>query len=382
MEPKHIILHLSLIPKIASATICMIINAMADESEYGQLYTFLPSDFVDRFEFTPRIGSLIYQGLADRALLDRELSLLEKHSLNFITIADSAYPELLKNIYLPPALLYIQGAPLEVNAKTIAVIGARKADGYGQRIINHIVPTLVHAGWTIVSGGAVGADAMAHQATIDEKGKTVVVLGSGLLKPYPHANKKLFAAVLASGGTIISECPLLFDPLPGNFPARNRIISGLSRGCVVVQAARQSGARITAQLALEQGREVFAVPGIFDEELSDGCHALIQEGAKLITSVDDILVEFDPAKKENVFIESPSELKKSVTKEPKQKIVATIDRSTPQGAILHALAQPCNTDELIAATGIPLSDIHALLFDLQISGSIIQNFAGNWERIR
>jgi len=223
---------------------------------------------------------------------------------------------------------------------------------------------------------------MAHRATVQANGKTVVVLGSGLLHLYPASNIRLFESVVSAGGALVSIFPMATQARPGNFPARNRIIAGLSRGCVVVQAAKKSGARITARFALEEGREVFAVPGPIDDELSVGCNALIQEGAKLAGSVEDILIEFSgefgftPKKmkpKEKMWAHSPlSAPAEKKEKEPEDQSI--------QSQIVRACVPTCSTDDLSLKLGIDVEQLHELLFDLQLAGRIRQNFAGLWER--
>ncbi len=220
-----------------------------------------------------------------------EQELLIKHNIRRITASDVEYPSYLKEIHCPPPQLYVQGELLNSYTKLIAVVGSRKADSYGERVIASLVPELVAHGWAIVSGGALGADSFAHKATLQARGRTIVILGSGLLMPYPSSNRKLFSSIVDQGGSLVSSFSLDTPAYPSNFPARNRIISGMSRGVIVAQAAEKSGARITAHLALEQGREVFAIPGPIDHALSIGCNRLIQQGAKLVQTIDDIFTE-------------------------------------------------------------------------------------------
>ena len=316
----------------------------------------------------------IVSGLCDKMWLEKELCLIEKHEINWMTLCDDAYPELLKHIHLPPPLLYWRGEPLKNNQRKIAIVGARKADRYGQQAIDRIVPELVVNDFTITSGGALGADSMAHRAALDADGKTIVVLGSGLLRLYPRENKKLFDRIIEHGGTVLSAFPLCTDPYPANFPARNRIIAGLSDGVIVVQAARKSGARITAQYALEQGRDVFAVPGHIDNELSDGCHALVQEGAKLITGPHDILSEYG--------IEVSSERTATTSQVRQEKSKHVFEPKDPiQKIIIRACVQAQSIDELAVKTELDLQELQAQLFDLQVAGVIEQDFSGMWRMV-
>ena len=293
MKNKQTLLHLSLIDGIGPVTIKKLLQEKPSNFELSDLYTLTTADIMQQFGVSQKVAQKMYSGLQDAAKLNRELELLEKHQIDFTAAGFEDYPSLLAEIYAPPPVLYFKGNLTSDDTKTIAVIGSRKAHRYAEQIITQFVPQLVNQGWTIVSGGAIGADSMAHRQTVKSGGKTVVVLGSGLLNPYPASNKRLFDSILQTGGALVSSFPIETHAKPGNFPARNRIIAGLSRGCLVVQAAQKSGARITAQFALEQGREVFAVPGPIDDELSLGCHGLIQQGAKLTGLVEDIFAELD-----------------------------------------------------------------------------------------
>lgn len=369
---NQILLHLSLIEKVGPSHMQRLIDNI-DAYEPEQWYRFNQSDYKKIFGFTEQAAGLIANGLADRHYLEQELKLIEKHSINWITVLDYEYPELLKGIHLPPPIIYWKGQ-LPKGHNHVAVVGSRDATSYGYEATRKIVTPLVQQGWGIISGGALGIDTMAHQVALDNGGITVAVLGSGLLNLYPHENVKLFEKIVQAGGALISAFPLLMDALPGNFPARNRIISGLSRGCLVVQAATKSGARITADYCLSQGREVFAVPGPYDSRLSAGCHALIAQGAKLTTQANDILSEFG-----HEF--------KPVFKEDKPMVLPIFEtpKETPAGdpqeqAIIRVCAAPSSMDEILDQTGIPLIELTHLLFNLQIKGKICQNMAGLWEK--
>lgn len=368
---SHLILHLSLIEKVGPSQIQKLLGHI-NAYEPEQWYRFNQSDFKNIFGITEHSAQLIVSGLANRYYLDQELKYIEKYSINWMTILDSDYPRLLKEIHLPPAVMYWKGS-LPQGTNHLAVVGSRNSNQYGYEAVKKITAPLVQQGWGIISGGARGIDAMAHQVALDNNGFTVAVLGSGLLNLYPRENLTLFEKIIQNGGGIVSTFPLVMDALPGNFPARNRIISGLSRGCLVVQAAVKSGARITADYCLIQGKEVFAVPGPFDSHLSAGCHSLIQQGAKLTTSVHDILSEFG-----HEF--------KPIFKEGKPHILPLFD--TPKGApgdpqeqaILRACGVPSSLDELVEQTGISLTELTHLLFNLQIKGKICQNMAGLWQK--
>jgi len=373
-----VFLHLSLIDGIGPVTIKKLVQHKPDGMAWSDLYNLHVGEVMHRFGVFAKIAQKIVAGLADQKLLDQEIALIEKHDVHFVTLGSDKYPELLSHIHAPPPVLYFLGQPIINEPKTIAIIGSRKAHRYGEQVIEQLVPPLVVDGWVIVSGGAIGADSMAHHQTVKVGGKTVVVLGSGLLRPYPSSNRHLFKEVLRTGGALVSAFPLMTEARPGNFPARNRIIAGLSRGCVVVQAAEKSGARITAQFALEQGRDVFAIPGQLGDPLSVGCHRLIQEGAKLISGVQDIFEEYQ-------FLPHVDKITKVVTtnNEPSYHFVRPAKKKqvahTPQEKIMHACAAPTSIDDLSIKLELDMAKLQELLFDLQLAGQVQQNFAGLWE---
>jgi len=366
---KHLLLHLTLIEGIGPHVIQKIIER--SDVQTSDLYAFSYADWMHTFGFTENVAFKIVNGLSDKKILEQELNLIAEHNVEWMTITDETYPALLKEIYLPPIVLYFHAHNMSVfKSKCLAVVGARKGNEYGQRVINSIVPDLVAAGYTIVSGGALGIDAMAHEAALKCGGKTIAVLGSGLLKPYPSANKKLFAAIVENGGIVASSFPLTMDSFPGNFPARNRIVTGLSRGCLVVQAAQKSGALISAHYAMEQGREVFAVPGYVDDELSAGCHQIIQEGAKLVVSSADILQEFG----DRVVLPEKAVLE--------QQVLFADDfgkkYSTIQKHILRICKNPTSIEDIVVTTQLDLDVVQSELFNLQLDGTVEQDFTGMW----
>jgi len=223
---------------------------------------------------------------------DEEMMKLDKEKIRAITILDDAYPALLKEIYLPPAILYYKGKISDDRDRfAVGVVGTTKFSTYGKQIVENLIPNLAKRGITIVSGMALGIDTLAHKATIGENGRTIAVLGSGLAKQriYPSVNRYLVDRIIEENGLIVSEYHINMLPLKQNFPQRNRIISGLSAGIMVIEAPEQSGALITARCALEQNRDVFAVPGDIFRTNSTGPHNLIKMGAKLVSSADDVL---------------------------------------------------------------------------------------------
>ncbi len=369
MHYNYTLLHLSLIYGIGHALIKQLTEKLTlDHLE--QLYSMNSGDIMRTIGCTQTQAELIVKGLSDTKLLDRELERMEAHAIKWATIFDDTYPPLLRHIYLPPTLIYWQGAELLPIDPTLAMVGSRQADAYGDHVIQQLVPDLVSQGWIIVSGGALGADSSAHQAALKAGGKTVAILGSGLLRPYPVSNKKLFEEIAASGGAVVSIFSTLMVPASGNFPARNRVISGMSRGCIVVRAAAKSGALITARFALDQGREVGAIPGSIFDSLSAGCHALIKEGAYAITSCDDVRAMFNLAPLSTAHPAVQLQISRE-SAEPKSL------RST----IVSMCSRPISFDELAALTQCGHQDLHALLFELQLEGLIEQNYAGLWHRI-
>ena len=370
MNLHHIVLHLSLIDHVGPGAVQELLSACG--TELVHLYSMSVAQLCQK-GLSPVLAAKVRDGLQDKSVLDAELALIRKHNVNWISILDDAYPELLKHIHLPPPILYWQG---DFSLKQpFAVVGSRATNNYGEQMINQIIPALVANEFTIISGGALGADAMAHRATVQAGGKTIVVLGSGLLHLQPRSNIRLFERVLYEGGALLSSFPLQTKAFAGNFPARNRIISGLSRGVLVVQAAQKSGARITAQYALEQGRDVFAIPGSVHDPLSAGCHALIQEGAKLVMSAQDILVEYGLPQQQD----TQQTIAQCAHKQPKQ-IAISFDNPI-QEKIVGACRLAQSIDDLARTFDLELSHIQQELFALQMRGVIEQDFTGMWKAV-
>ena len=242
---------------------------------------------------------------------------IEKKGIKWITIFDEEYPSLLSQIYDPPILLYYKGSLDCLKQKSIAVVGTRKMTGYGRMACEKFVKNLVQFNLTIVSGLAKGIDTEAHKTAVLEDGQTVGVLGGGINEIYPPENRNLAQEIINGHGAIISEFPPSYPHLPGNFPARNRIISGLSLATLVVEAASDSGSLITARFALEQGRDVFAIPGPITSSLSKGPIDLIKDGARAVFESGEILEEmgiFQPQANVAITVENLSEDEKKVLK--------------------------------------------------------------------
>lgn len=393
MNNKNILLHLSLVDGISSATIAQIMVNKPDAFDLADIYSMTERDLMIHFDLPYAKAQLLKTGLADTALLATELGLIERHGIQWATVLCSAYPNILKTVHLLPPVIYWRGRMLANEEKSIAFVGSRGANTYGQYAIDQLVPALVNRNYSIISGGAKGADTMAHKAALDAGGSTIAVLGAGLLMPYLASNRYLFEDIVANNGAIMSAFSLCTEAFPGNFPARNRIISGLSKGSVVVQAAEKSGALITARFALEQGREVFAIPGPIHDPLSAGCHGLISQGAKLVACVDDILKEFGEYEEEAPAPEKKvSRAKRAADlgqlplsalspSETECESKSTLD-SSPSGIIIRACARACSMDDLAEETGFDANTLQSMLFDLQLEGRIKQNFMGMWEITR
>lgn len=277
--------------------------------------------------------------------------------IHICTRIDPLFPKSLKEISDPPIAIYIRGI-FDTTQKFIGVVGTRKPTNYGRNVTEMLTRQLVSAGLTIVSGLARGIDAIAHHTALSSKGKTIAVLGCGLDIIYPPEHKDLYKQILASGNTIISEVPPGHTVIKGLFPARNRIISGLSLGILVTEGAEDSGSLITARYAAEQGREVFAVPGPITSQMSWGPSNLIRNGAKLVTSIDDILEELQIIK-----VEVPTNHEKSQSR---------VQLPTDQRMLYDLLLQnpEMNYDELVRESKLSSSVVGQALTQLELNGTI------------
>lgn len=285
--------------------------------------------------------------------LDKEFALAKKYGLKIMTYTDKDYPENLKNIPDPPIVLYVKGELKEEDKLAIAIVGSRRASFYGLTNAQKFAFDLSEKGFTIVSGMARGIDTYSHRGALKQNGRTIAVMGSGFNHPYPQENKEL-AEEIAKNGAVISEFPMDILPLKQNFPRRNRVISGLSLGVVVVEAARNSGALITADFALEQGREVFALPGKVDSDNSFGTNGLIKQGAKLVSCVEDILEEF-------ILCESES------PKDGNQKNILFDANNEEENKVYNLISdESIQLDELLERTNMNISQIANMLLRLQM----------------
>lgn len=301
----------------------------------------------------------------------RDIEVIDKAEILVITYQDDLYPAKLLNIYDRPPFLYVKGSLIKDDVN-IAIVGSRLASTYGKYTTERISRELALKGVTIVSGLARGIDSAAHRGALSAQGRTIAVLGSGLDIIYPPENIKLFLDITLNGA-VISEFPPGTSPLSANFPTRNRIISGISYGVVVVEAGEKSGSLITARLALEQGREVFAVPGSIDTAGSRGTNKLIKQGAKLIENVDDILEEILPQLEniKSLKLSSASNQQKNAVK--KNEKINVIEKQI----IDFISVERIHVDELISSTGLSSADILSAMTTLELKG-IVQQHPGKF----
>lgn len=290
----------------------------------------------------------------------REIERAHQKGHHIITLNDDAYPTRLKEIPDPPPFLYAHGRLPDVTA-SVAVVGSRHATDYGLQTTLQLCRDLVGLGITIVSGMARGIDTAAHRGALMGGGQTIAVLGSGLERIYPKENRRLFHDI-AQTGAVVSEVPLQAEPEAHHFPARNRIISGISLGTVVVEATKRSGSLITAKLAAEQNREVFAVPGNIRSFKSSGTHALIKEGAKLVEHPQDIIDELGPLlkmKEDRLHGSSPP--------------TAPPELSAKEAQTIELMGvYPIHIDDLVRRTALPASQVSSILLTLELKGLVRQ----------
>jgi DNA processing protein len=332
----------------------------------------LPAIFaapVSKLNEIPGISKNIAAGIVgfnDWGKVKAELELIDKNEIKIITYQDELYPAKLMNIYDRPPFLYVRGN-LNKNDINIAVVGSRLASTYGKYTTEKISRELALKGLTIVSGMARGIDSVAHRGALTAHGRTIAVLGSGLDVIYPPENKKLFTDIIQNGA-VISEFPPGTPPLSANFPTRNRIISGMSYGVVIVEAGEKSGSLITARLALEQGREVFAVPGSIDAAGSRGTNKLIKQGAKLIENTDDILEEILPQFERTIVLKPHSIANSEAIAAKSSEIFSAVD----QKIIDFISGSRVHIDDLISSTGLSSADILSALTTLELKGMVRQ----------
>lgn len=305
---------------------------------------------------------------ADSAYLDRTLAWLAEPGHHLVTWEDADYPPLLRQIADPPVALYVLGDRTAPGRTQLAIVGSRNASHGGRDNAHAFAKTLAHAGLTITSGLALGIDGAAHKGALDAGGVTVAVVGTGLDRVYPGRHRELAHAIVERGA-LVSEFPLGTSPRPENFPIRNRLIAGLSIGTLVVEAALQSGSLITARLALEQGREVFAIPGSIHSPLARGCHALIRQGAKLVETAYDVLEELGP-------------LAQIAQSAPGLPAALPPGLSPDAVRLLDCLGHDTQTvDSLVERSGLTADAVSSMLSELEILGLVAAAPGGRYQRV-
>jgi len=333
-----------------------------------------------RFGFPPQIFSASFEALREvvstsvartiaepprrvaNSQLELTLQWLQRPGNAMLTLADAAYPPLLLEIADPPLLLYVRGRAELLSRPGIAMIGSRNASAQGMQNAAAFAQSLSAAGLTIISGLALGIDTQAHEGGLRGQGSTVAVIGTGADLVYPKRNLDL-AQRIAEQGCVVSEYALGLPAMPSNFPRRNRLISGLARGVLVIEAAALSGSLITARLAAEQGRDVFALPGSIHSTLAKGCHALIKQGAKLVESVEDVLQELQWQGGMDALAITPD--------------------AAPQNAVLAALGyDPHDADTLAGRSGLAVGAVMAELLALEMAGLVERLPGGLFQRCK
>ena len=301
----------------------------------------------------------------DWGVIEKELAWTGQPGCAIVTLQDAAYPSLLKQIPDPPLVLYVRGNVSALSQSQIAIVGSRHATVSGLKHAKQFAAELSQAGFTITSGLALGIDSACHRSVLEAKGCTVAVCGAGLHHIYPSTHIALAEAIVTSGGALISEFPLSESARPGYFPRRNRIISGLSLGVLVVEAGLKSGSLTTARHASEQGREVFAIPGPIHYPLSRGCHALIRQGAKLVENIQDILDEL-------TFPQSSLAL---------PSLETSPSLSTEQANVLKNVSHEITPLDMIhCRTGLTAGEVSSILLSLELNG-YIRTVSGGYIRI-
>jgi len=351
-------LSLSQIEGLGCQTFCQLLKTFGSPSEiYRKKFKEL------RAVVSEKIALEIGQGVDETGLQDT-LTWLAQANNHLVTLADADYPKALLEIADPPPLLYAKGNLALLNKLSIAIVGSRNASVQGEKNAEAFAQGLAEHGLCIVSGLALGIDGAAHRGALKAKGDTIAVVGTGLDMVYPAQHRDL-AHQIASSGLIISEFPLGTLSKPQNFPRRNRLISGLSLGCLVVEANLKSGSQITARLSAEQGREVFAIPGSIHSPLAKGCHQLIKQGAKLVDSLQDIVEELNL----NKAVSAPLAEEKSAINQNQQ-------------TLLDAMAyEAVSIETLVQLTGLTVSTLSSMLTLLELEGRITGLTGGQYQQI-
>lgn len=305
--------------------------------------------------------ALDFLAQTDEAALADDYAWLERDDARLFALADSDYPALLRQIADPPPLLYVLGDVHALAVPQLAVVGSRNPSRAGRETAEQFAAGLVQVGLAITSGLAAGIDGAAHLGALNAGGRTLAILGTGVDRVYPANHRELARRIVAEGGALVSEFPLGMGPHASHFPRRNRILSGLALGTLVVEAALRSGSLITARQALEQGREVFAIPGSIHNPLARGCHRLIREGAKLVESVDDVLED----------LEGLVGYLRAQLEEAGPEAAPAISADPDEAALLRALgADPASIDQLVERSGLTADRVSSMLLALELQGRV------------
>ncbi|GAB4352413.1 MAG: DNA-processing protein DprA [Gammaproteobacteria bacterium] len=315
--------------------------------------------------------ALDYLREPDWSVIESDIHWLEQPNNWLITISDRHYPALLRDLPDPPGALFVCGDPRHLSAPQLAVVGSRNPTPAGRETALEFARYLTVAGLTITSGLASGIDGAAHEGALSAGGATIAVVGTGLDRVYPAEHRDL-AHRIAESGALVSEFPLGTPPLAGNFPRRNRLISGMSLGTLVVEATPHSGSLITARLAGEQGREVFAIPGSIHNPQARGCHALIRQGAKLVETANDILEELGPLAASLVRPEP-----ESVPEEQPAALDADY-----QALLQHIDQAPTSIDTVVERSGLTVETVSSMLLLLELQGYVSSAAGGRYVRTR
>ena len=353
-------LQLSLTPGLGAATLRKLLQ------QFGLPQTVLARKRAELSTFAPPAALAALDSEPVAQAVQRALEWAARPGHAVVTLADETYPRLLLEIADPPSLLYVRGRVELLQRSALAIVGSRNATQQGIANAEAFARTLSESGLTVVSGLALGIDAAAHRGGLAGPGATIAVLGTGIDIIYPQRNAGL-AGEIAARGLLVSEFPLGTAPAAQNFPRRNRLISGLARGCLVVEAAVASGSLITARAAAEQGREVFAVPGSIHSPLAKGCHALIKTGAKLVESAEDVLTELSGFR--------PSGY--ASTREPARPAGAEADG----GLLAHMGHDPVDVDSLCSRAGLSAEQVSSELLRLELDGRVAALPGGLYQRL-
>lgn len=364
IDEKLLWISLGNISGIGSQTYCQLLKAFGSP---GNIYAASIKQLQQ--VVSAAIASEIMRGFDDEALTETRQWLRQENN-HLVTLADPEYPRALLEIADPPPFLYAKGNLGLLNQPSIAIVGSRNASVQGEKNAEAFAYDLSAYGLCIVSGLALGIDGAAHRGALRAKGSTIAVVGTGMDIVYPAKHREL-AHQIAEHGLIISEFNLGTPSKPQNFPKRNRIISGLSLGCLVVEANLQSGSQITARLATEQGREVFAIPGSIHSPLSKGCHQLIKQGAKLVDCLQDIVEELSL---------SGSTLSES-TIDANHK-AEDLNTDSAAWIIMNAMGfDPITLDKLVASSGLTISEVSSMLMLLELEGKVAALTGGQYQKI-